>query len=106
MSFPVDVFSFIPPAVLQVLHWLAGLVVFAEGCNKLERSAPFAIGLTIRRRVAALLKVIAWMLLCAGGVGALITPLLRLEPPTLQDTAVMLGFGILIIRSRVKECAL
>jgi hypothetical protein len=106
MSLPIDVFSFIPPAVLQTLHWLAGLVVFAEGVNKLERTDPFARGLCLRQRVASILKLVAWLLLCVGAAGALITPFLRLEHPTLQDTAVMLGFGILIIRSRVKECAI
>ena len=50
MSFSIDVFSFIPPAVLQTLHWLAGLVVFAEGLNKLERTDPLARGLCLRRR--------------------------------------------------------
>jgi hypothetical protein len=43
------------------------------------------------------------MLLAVGGAGAIVTPLMRLQPPTLQDVCVMLGFAVLIVRTRVKE---
>ncbi|WP_367846994.1 hypothetical protein [Rhodoferax sp. WC2427] len=98
-----DVFSFIPVWLLSMLHWFAGLIVFAESLNKLERTAPLAPGLTRPQRIAAWLKCAAWLLLSAGGAGALVTPLMRLEPPTLQDVALILGFAILIIRTRFKE---
>lgn len=89
---------------LMVLHWLAGFVVLAEALNKLERSAPCRPGaIGWRKRTTEWLKAIAWMLLAVGAAGALITPLLPLERPTLQDMCVMLGFAVLIIRTRVKE---
>lgn len=88
---------------LDLMHWLAGLVVAAEALNKLERTDPLRLGLTPRQRAVVLAKTLAWCLLAIGAGGALITPLLHLERPTLQDTAVISGFALLIIRSRFKE---
>lgn len=89
---------------LLVMHWLSGFVVFAEALNKLERTAPCRPGvLGWRRRTTEWLKALAWALLAVGGAGALITPLLPLETPTLQDVCVLLGFAVLIVRTRVKE---
>lgn len=101
---------------LQILHWIAGLVVVAESLNKLERTAPFAPGLTAHTRLVDGLKAIAWMLLALGGGGAVATPILSAlgvhtstsqmllhQAPTLAETAMLLGFAILIIRTRVKE---
>lgn len=89
---------------LHVIHWLAGFIVLAEALNKLERAAPCRPGvLGWRWRITEWLKAIAWMLLAVGGAGALITPLLPMERPTLQDLCVMLGFAVLIVRTRVKE---
>lgn len=89
---------------LLVLHWLSGFVVLAEALNKLERTAPCRPGvLGWRKRTTEWLKAIAWALLAVGGAGALITPLLPLERPTLQDACVLLGFAVLIVRTRVKE---
>lgn len=99
----IDVFAFVPASVLAVAHWLAGLVVLAEALNKLERTTLFAPGLSLRHRLVVLLKVLAWLLLATGAAGALITPLMRLEPPTLQDACVILGFAVLIFRTRFKE---
>ena len=91
-------------AVLLILHWVAGFIVLAEVLNKLERTAPCRPGvLGWRRRITEWLKAIAWMLLAVGGAGALITPLLPMERPTLQDLCVLLGFAVLIVRTRVKE---
>lgn len=90
-------------AVLCVVHWLAGLVVLAEALNKLERVSPLAPGLGVRARVVDVLKTLAWLLLALGAGGALITPLLGLAPATLQDVAVLAGFAVLIVRTRVKE---
>lgn len=89
---------------LMVLHCLAGFIVLAEALNKLERSTPCRPGvLGWRKRTTEWLKAIAWMLLAVGGAGALITPLLPLERPTLHDMCVMLGFAVLIIRTRLKD---
>ena len=101
---------------LEALHWLAGLVVLAEALNKLERTAPLAQGLTPRQRVVDGLKALAWALLALGAGGAVAAPalhaagvevgawpLLRLENPTLAETSVLLGFCVLIVRTRIKE---
>lgn len=86
-----------------IVHWVSGLIVVAEALNKLERTAPCRPGLAPRERATEWLKAIAWALLAVGGAGAVITPLLPLEQPTLQDACVLLGFAVLIVRTRVKE---
>lgn len=102
---------------LQIVHWLAALIVLAEALNKLERTAPCAPGLTPHQRLVDGLKALAWSLLALGAGGGLISPallhlgvrpedyseLMRLERPTIAETAVMLGFAVLIIRTRVNE---
>lgn len=102
---------------LQILHMLAGLIVLAEALNKLERCDPLGPGLTLRQRVVDGLKALAWLLLALGAGGALAapvllamglhstsaSPLLRLERPTLAEVCVLLGFAVLIVRTRVKE---
>lgn len=103
MTYANDVFNFLPTWLVQLMHWLAGLIVFAEAMNKLERTDPLAKGLCLRARLVVWLKVIAWLLLGVGAGGALITPLLHLDRPTLQDACVILGFAVLIIRTRLKE---
>lgn len=103
MKIYIDIFSFLPPALLSVLHFLAGVVVLAEGLNKLHRTDPFERGLHWLPRLVVILKTIAWLLLSMGAGGAVATPLLQLQPATLQDVALILGFAVLIIRSRMKE---
>ena len=90
-------------ATLSAIHFLSGLIVLAEALNKLERTAPCAPDLAPRLRATEWLKACAWALLAIGGAGAAITPLLCLEPPTLQDVCIVLGFAVLIIRTRIKE---
>lgn len=104
-------------ALLQLLHALAGLVVLAEALNKLERCAPLRPGLTPRQRVVDGLKATAWALLAMGAGGAVAGPLLlasnlptehlagtlRIEPPTLDQALVLIGFAVLVIRTRLKE---
>lgn len=90
------------PAV-EVVHFVSGLIVLAEALNKLERTCPLQPGMRSRRRAVEWLKAIAWALLAIGAAGAVITPLLPLEKPTLQDAAMMLGFAVLIVRTRIKE---
>jgi hypothetical protein len=101
---------------LQILHWLAGFIVLAEALNKLERTAPFAPGMHLHDRVVDGLKALAWALLALGGGGAVATPILAAmgvhsstsqmvlhQAPSFAETAVLLGFAVLIIRTRVKE---
>lgn len=103
-------------SLIQVLHFVAGFIVLAEALNKLERTNPCLRGLGVRERVTEWLKAIAWLLLALGAGGALAvpvlllcgvqsadTPLLRLDHPTLAETLVLLGFAVLIVRTRVKE---
>lgn len=90
-------------ALVHFVHWLAGLVVLAEALNKLERTQPCRRGLRARERATEWLKAIAWALLAMGGAGAFITPFFPLEAPTLQDMCVVLGFAVLIVRTRIKE---
>ena len=104
---------------LQVLHFVAGFVVLAEALNKLERTAPLRPGLKPRERATEWLKAVAWSLLALGGAGAVIAPalpflpvqepsawlpcLLPAQTPTLPDVCVIVGFAVLIVRTRVKE---
>lgn len=101
---------------LEIMHWIAGLIVVAEALNKLERTAPFAPHLSARKRLVDGLKAIAWALLAVGAGGAIASPLLHVsgipagsipwlahQSPTLAETAVLLGFAVLIVRTRVKE---
>lgn len=106
-------------STLQMLHLVAGLVVLVEALNKLERTAPFAPGMTTHQRVVDGLKALAWALLAVGAGGALAGPFLQpmalpvgasqlvayiAQPvPSLADVCVLGGFAILIIRTRVKE---
>lgn len=102
--------------MMQLIHLLAGLLVVAEALNKLERTNPCAPALTSRQRLVAVLKAVAWVLLALAGAGAVAAPvllavgvqshdlpLLRLERPLLGETLMMLGFAVLIVRTRVKE---
>lgn len=101
---------------LQSLHWLAGFIVLAEALNKLERTAPFAPGMSRHDRVVDGLKALAWALLALGGGGAVASPFLGAlgvhsgtsqmvlhQAPSFAETAVLLGFAVLIVRTRVKE---
>lgn len=102
--------------VLQIAHCLAGFITLAEALNKLERTSPFAAGLSGHQRVVDGLKCLAWVLLALGAAGAVATPILvalgasaspleraNHDSPSLAETAVLLGFAILIVRTRVKE---
>lgn len=88
---------------ISALHWVAGFITLAEALNKLDRTCPLQYGLTLPERLIESLKALAWGLLAVGGAGAVVTPVLVLERPTLQDACTMAGFAVLIIRTRVKE---
>lgn len=101
---------------MNYLHWIAGLIVLAEALNKLERCAPFERGLTPYARLVDLLKALAWTLLGLGAGGAVSTqvmillgvpmanvPKFLMDTPTIANTAILAGFAVLIIRTRVRE---
>ena len=103
---------------LEFAHWLAALVVLVEALNKLERTSPLARGLTMQERLVDSLKAVSWALMALGAGGALIapvfltmgypdtgfySPLLRVDRPNLGETCVMVGFAVLIVRTRIKE---
>lgn len=107
-------------SVLSLLHWVAGLLVLAEAFNKIERTDLFDGRKCWRSRlcgifwvltpwrwkrpkVVMVFKLFGWSLLAIGAAGALVTPLLHLAMPSLQDVATMSGFAFLIVRSRLKE---
>ena len=105
-----------PTVLLDAIHWFAGFVVLAEALNKLERTAPFAPGMSARARVVDGLKALAWALLALGAAGAVATPLLAAmgvsfdgqnsvnhASPSFAETAVLVGFAVLVVRTRVKE---
>ena len=103
--------------IMQCFHWVAAMIVLAEGLNKLERTAPCRPGIDKHTRIVDGLKALAWCLLAIGAGGAVISPalpflgidqiaagtLMRVEHVTLAETSVMVGFATLIVRTRVKE---
>ena len=98
---------------LPILHALAALVILAEASFKAELSNPCKSGLCPRNRALEALKSLAWVLLAFGAGASLMMPLLSsalassqdylLPMPSLQNTAVMVGLAVLIIRTRIKE---
>jgi hypothetical protein len=93
---------------MNALHWLAGLIVLAEALNKLERACPLRAGLSPRLRLVEWLKTLGWTALAMGAGAAVFLPLLAAGGylqwlRQLTDTAVLIGFALLIIRTRVRE---
>ncbi len=93
---------------MNVVHWVAAIIVLAEALNKLERSCPLRHGLALKMRLVECLKTSGWFALAVGSGAAVFAPLLvpgsyleLLRP--LTDTAVVIGFALLIIRTRVRE---
>ena len=114
----------IAPNLLTWLHMASAIIVLAESLNKLERTSPLRPGICPRTRLVDSLKATAWLLLAMGAASAVATPLLligglttaqlahytvlgapmlRLEPPTIEQVCVLTGFAVLIVRTRVKE---
>lgn len=89
--------------MLTTVYVICGLIILAEALNKLERTSPLADGLDLRQRVSMWLKAAAWSCMAVGSAGAIVTPLLPLEHPQIQDVLMVLGCAVLIIRTRVKE---
>lgn len=100
---------------VPMLMFIAAVIVFVEGCNKLERTSPFAAGLTLRARLVVLLKVAAWICLVMGAAGVFVRPFIVLPAGQyhalgaflVSDRSSLLlvlsGFALLIVRSRFKE---
>lgn len=102
------------PLLLVLLHWLAGVVILAEAANKLHRTDPLARSLSARERGVALAKVFAWICLAIAAGGAVIRPFVRanhwaphsllvIDRVSLVDVLALVGFALLIVRSRFKE---
>lgn len=89
--------------ILATLHLLAGIVVLAEALNKIERIDVFTLPPGCRTRAVVWLKLTGWLLLALGSAGALVMPMLDLESPSAQDVCVLLGFAVLVLRSRLRE---
>lgn len=90
-------------ALLTLIHWLAAVAILAEALNKTERTDPLAVGLTPRERLAEWLKAAAWVLLALGAAGAVVSPLLPPGQRELADYCIVIGFAVLVVRTRVKE---
>lgn len=94
--------------VLQILLAISAVIVVAEGMNKLDRVDPLQKdGLTSRERICAWLKGLAWFLLSLGA-GIYLFALVFAADPTgdlarLAAPLVLIGFAVLIVRTRVKE---
>jgi hypothetical protein len=94
---------------IYVTHFLVALLVIAESLNKLERADPTAPGLAHDVRILAVLKVAAWLLMAFGAICVVLSTLFQpdqfplLERPSLREAVFMLGFAVLIIRTRIKE---
>jgi hypothetical protein len=92
---------------LQILLAAAAVVVVAEGLNKLDRVDPLEKGLSQSDRISAWLKGLAWFLLSLGA-GVYLFALVFSADPTgdlarMAAPLVLIGFAVLIVRTRVKE---
>lgn len=90
---------------LNILMLLAGLIVLAEGVNKLERTDVAAHGLNSRQRATVMLKAAGWFCLVLGAGGSAFCALLPLEYVRLGYALTVIGFALLVVRSRVRETA-
>jgi hypothetical protein len=98
----------------SVIQTVCALIVLAEALNKVERSDVFggrrgfvdcaagAAWLLVpwkwqRSHIVTVLKACGWSALSVGAAASMVTP------ATLAHLAVLGGFALLIVRSRVKE---
>jgi len=101
-------------SALSTLQAAGAFIVLAEALNKIDRSDLFdgQGGMRARlgglcqlatpwrwkrARVVHVLKVLGWAVLSFGAADALISP------PAVPTAAVLVGFALLIVRSRLKE---
>lgn len=98
----------------QIIGMLAAFVVLAEALNKIERADVWdgreGLGPRLaaaawllrpwawqRARVVTVLKVLGWCCMSVGAAGSLVMP------ASVPHLAVVVGFALLIVRSRLKE---
>ena len=93
--------------VLHILLVLAAVIVVAEGLNKLDRTNPLEKGLCTRARACVWLKGLAWLLLTLGAGVYLFELVIGTDPEGVlarqAGPLVLLGFAVLVVRTRVKE---
>lgn len=93
---------------MLVLYWVMGAFVLVEALNKLERSKLTAKHFresSWLKNVTHILKIVAWSFLAFGSMGAFILPML-LEHPiflAIQGMCITVGFGCLVVRTRIQE---
>lgn len=86
-----------------VLHIVVGLLLLAEGLNKLERTDVWRRGMAPRERCAEWLRALGWGCLTLGGAGVLVATWM---PAAYADAAylcVAAGCALLTVRARVRE---
>ena len=101
-------------SALSVLQAVGAFIVLAEALNKVHRTDLFDGRCDLRARLGGLcqlatpwrwkrarvvlvLKALGWAVLSFGAADALISP------PAVPTAAVLVGFALLIVRSRLKE---
>ena len=88
---------------MQMLHVLLGLVLLAEGLNKLERSDPLARGLTARERTAEFLRAGGWFCITLGSAGLLVAAWVPASWVHAGYLVIVTGSACLVVRGRVRE---
>lgn len=91
---------------LQILLSLAAVITVSEGANKLERLNPLEKGQTTKGKIANWLKATAWFFISLGaGIYLLAVPFGNASEALTHLAAplVLIGFAVLILKTRVKE---
>ena len=91
------------PIILSILHWVSGFIVLAYGLQRLEILDPCRRGIDLKLRLMLVAESAGWIVLSIGGGGAVITPLLPLESPTLQDACTMTGVAVCVVMHHAKR---
>ena len=86
-----------------IFHSVVGLIVLAEALNKLERTDVLAPGLGPRERVVVVLKALGWCCIALGAGGVMVLGLMPRGYLELGYSLMVLGFALLVLRSRVRE---
>lgn len=86
------------------LLFVAGVIVLAEALNKIERTDPFEPGLCARARAVVWLKMIGWCCIAMGAAGGIVRPMLGHPMPSAGESLTLVGFALLVVRSRLGEC--
>lgn len=89
--------------ILLAIQTVSGLLVLAEALNKLERTDPLEPSLHLVDRAVVCLKVLGWCMLALGACGIMVSPLLGHPDPTVKELLLLVGFALLVLRSRLRE---